>query len=524
MKTRSARLIFLIACLSIELACSRSGPTKAEPSGDRSPKEPSATLAPDPRAQYESVGSVSETALDLESAAAYVALPGLYIAGPVAANNDMTLFAVARWKGKNGDVLVSGPDGGRAAHFELPWEPLDLAAVAGGLLVSGIGGDMLFLELRATEDGKGFELAEKWRQLGSPTVRVLSLPSDRIAVAREDGSVSSIEALTGRELWRVELGHYPTDIAYAVGLVIIGDLASVSAFAEESGTLAWKFEAAASTCHLAAGGGCVVLLDARGRLSFLRAKDGSVISEAPGPFDIAIRPLLDAGSAFAAVPGGGAAELDIKTGAQSRSWSWRGPATFLAVDEGRIISSAASRIILRARYTDSEPRDIELPGEAMGAFLPLGTRNAACALYCRGGIVVVGEREPVLDKVLRPSSEVAKAIEEALAGLGGAWTAAAPPPHYGVFVAGIPVYPDDGFAILRFVPESKGKRTLLASPDPGDVVIALFDEQGRKLTSSVDEVGDASRIEQWFEAGRTYWIAAGGRGGQAGEEYRLLLR
>ena len=72
-------------------------------------------------------------------------------------------------------------------------------------------------------------------------------------------------------------------------------------------------------------------------------------------------------------------------------------------------------------------------------------------------------------------------------------------------------------------PDWQGLPMLVMDKDraPGDAIIALFDGEGKKLGANVDELGSPGRIAQWFAAGATYWIAAGGRGSG---EYRLSLR
>jgi hypothetical protein len=521
---RAATSIFTLGAWAVlAVACSRGGPS-AEAVPAPPPPAPEAEI-PDARAEYESRGFLRGSPRSLAGASSYLAAAGDFLAGPLATSRaDIPLVAARRTESGAELVLIDAEEKVRATS-SLPGRPLELAVSGARLLASSAEGSLICFAMGGgAADGEGAPLRELWRKKESPAERLLVLPADRIAVARDDGIVSSIDIVSGAEAWESKLGFFPSDLAYSKGSIIACGEKSVVALMEEGGGLAWKDEMAAPARLLSAGDGLVALIDGRGRLTFLDAKDGRVLSEAAGPFDAAIRPLIDSGSGFAALPGGGAAQVDARTGELSREWSWRGSCVLLAIDEGAIYSASGTRLIVRDRYADSPAHDLALPSPALGSLVRLESGDGLLALGCRDGISVIGARASALDAALVPAPSVAQAIEGAIAGLGGAWNAAAPP-RYGPFVSGIPVYPQDGFVVLRYEPGKTGKRSLAATPDPGDAVIALFDEAGRKIGSNVDELGTAGRLEHWFEDGEAYWIAAGGRGGSPeGGGYRLLLR
>jgi hypothetical protein len=89
-------------------------------------------------------------------------------------------------------------------------------------------------------------------------------------------------------------------------------------------------------------------------------------------------------------------------------------------------------------------------------------------------------------------------------------------------VDGSPVRGRFAFEAFRFEPAMSASWAVAATPDPGDTVIAVFDEAGRELESNVDELGSPGRIARWYEKGRLYWIACGRRGGGGG--FSLGLR
>jgi outer membrane protein assembly factor BamB len=532
-------------CAFIALAaasCSRAepqapkGPVPASPAPQAAPAEP----REDARSAFESRSWLELPGRSPEAGGARIAIPGRVLAGPARVGlgggpgEDLAAAAI---EGAGGAFLVVvGARGEERASLSLPSAPLALASAEGAIAVACEDGS---LQCFALGGGDGAALERRWVEADVAAGPLLMVPdrqeqappagsggagaSGRVFAALRDGTVECLSLAEGRRAWASDAGAAIADLAYARGFVVVCAGGRVVAYAEADGTMAWAAETGGRPLVAASGQGLVAFVDSGGSLTILGAADGKPLSVAEGSFDPAIRPAIDGGIVYAALPGGGAAAIGAKTGKAIKSWSWPAPTAFLCVASSSIYASSGTRLLVRGRFDEGQGKDLELPSAPTGGAGELVAFEGGLIMACRGGLVAPSRADGRLDAALAPPAETAAAIEEALAGLGGEWLAGKKP-TYGWFVSGIPVYPPDGFSVARYEAKEGSRRSFAASPDPGDAILALFDERGVKIAANADELGSPGRLTAWLEGGRTYWIAAAGRGARLEGGFSLVMK
>jgi len=485
----------------------------------------------DPRSAFETRSWIEGLGEAIAGGPARLALRGgPMLAGPAGIAFGAGKLAVLAVEGAAGpELLALGPGGDRVAAAGLPARPLLLVASEAYCALSCSDGSLACYSIIESE-GRA-QLEKRWAIPGRLATLLMPLPDPglegggpRLAVAFEGGDLECLDLASGRRIWGNGLGAGTVDLAYALGLVVAASGSSLTAISEADGSVAWRRDHRERVFKLAAGQGIVAALGAEGNLAILRASDGSLLSESEGRFDPAIRPAIDSGSVIAAATGGGAASIDAATGRIEASWDWAGPSSFLAVDGAAIYSSSGPSLVARKRYADGQPAEIELPSEPSGSAEELALVDGGAFLACRGALVALGSRPSRLGSVFAPGEEARGPIEATLAELGGELHAGKSP-TYGEFIQAWPVYPPEGFVVLRCeAPPGGARRIFLASPDPGDAVLAAFDDRGVKLAVSVDELGSAKGLALRMEGGRSYWIAACGRGARPEGAFSLEMR
>jgi len=168
-----------------------------------------------------------------------------------------------------------------------------------------------------------------------------------------------------------------------------------------------------------------LVLAETGSLSAFALGDGKGVGAAPGPFDPAIRPVADGARAIVASLGGGAVELDVKSGKTLRSWAWTGSTSFLAADRDRVYSGldglAGRGIFFASRAGEPVGKLLPLASGAFASPIAVsGARGGLLLLLMDGSLVLVGkDMEPnsaasALDASITPKAETVSAIATAL--------------------------------------------------------------------------------------------------------------
>jgi hypothetical protein len=430
-------------------------------------------------------------------------------------------------------VLASG------AEASLPGPAIALAATGEHLVVAsslGKGGGAL-IGFRA--EGEGERLLESWKKEGPAARRLLAVPGGRIVAADDDGSpprLYLVDAATGAEIWGLALPIVAADIAYAPGIVLAIAGSQLGAYDESTGAPIWDASLPAKARSLAAGNGVALVLAETGSLSVFSLADGKGLGAAPGPFDSSIRPVSDLSRAIVALPGGGAEELEVKTGSSVRRWSWLGRASFLAADRDRIYAgvsgSEGAALFIGSREGESSARSVGLASCAFDAPIAVsGSRGGLLLLLQDASLVLVGKElengqgVSALDAAVSPSPETAASISAALGRFKTADSIA--PDRYlrfDLFTQGIPVDQSIDFTAFRYEASSSAKRTFAATPGTAGEVVAIFDESGRELAASIDELGSVSRATAYLEKGRRYWVATGWTYKSEPTSFRLFVK
>ena len=326
------------------------------------------------------------------------------------------------------------------------------------------------------------------------------------------------------------------DIAYAPGLVLAIAGSQLGAYDESTGAPLWSASLPAKARSLAAGNGVALVLAETGSLSAFSLADGKGLGAAPGPFDSSIRPVSDLSRAIVALPGGGAEELEVKTGSSVRRWSWSGQASFIAADRDRIYAgvsgSEGGAVFIGSRAGESSERRVGLASRAFDAPIAVsGSRGGLLLLLQDASLVLVGKEleggqgVSALDAAVSPSPDAAAAISAAL---GRFKTADGIAPgrylRFDLFAQGIPVDQAMGFTAFRYEASSSAKKTFAAKPGAVGEVVAIFDESGHELAASIDELGSVSRATAYLEKGRRYWAVAGWTYQSEPTSFRLFVK
>jgi hypothetical protein len=545
----------LAASLSALLLAScpaRAAPPKAESRALPAGETAGDSKGLDPRSAFEGSNAVGGLPASIEKAIPLVPSSGYPEAGAsLALGGPLSVAAIARGAGSGAStggrhelVLASG------ARLGLPGPVLAMAATGDRLVLSCAdpaarkGSILLGLKI----EGEGESLSLSWRRNAPPARRMIAAPGGRVALVEDEATepesasretragprLVMVDAAAGTESWAVSPAARAVDAAYAPGLVLSIGGTSLQAFDEGSGKEAWSASLPALASSLAAGSGLALVAAENGSLLAFSLADGKGIGASPGPFDAGIRPVADGQRAIAALPGGGAEELDVKSGTVLRSWHWSGQASFLIADRERIYAGTggggSGGLFIAPRGGDEAPRLIPLPAQAFDLPIALpGARGGLVLLLQDGSLVLVGaERASApgaaspLEAALAPPAQAASAMAEALQRFkpsGG--TDRASYLRFDVFAQGVPVELDAAFTAYRYEAPASGKRIFFLSPaapaasgaadsrETAGAVAAVFAADGRLLESSVDEVGAGSRVAAALEKGKPYWIAAG---------------
>jgi hypothetical protein len=517
---------------------SQAAPGKAQPS-DQSAEGQGA----DPRAAFESSGLLSGLSADIEAAKILRPSRGAPRAGVALAYGAPVTGAVAAGS-------VSSRDAGGKAVFSdelfsatgsamtaLPGPALALAAPGESIVVScsASGGKGFLLGYRPDDSGGGF--AESWRREVKPRGRLMPAPGGRFASGGEDGALTMNDSTDGRELWRAVLDGPVADFAYAPGAVIAAAGSSLSAYDEGTGKRLWAAALGDAAVSVSAGAGVVAVLTRSGSLEAFVLADGASLCKAAGPFDPSVRAIADSGRVIAALPRGGARELELKAGGTLRSWDWDGPSSFISADADYLYAGASGasgpRIVVAPRSGAGQPSEIPLPAAAFDAPAAAhGSRGGLLLLLQDGSIALAtaaaaaSSAPSALDAAASPPEPAASAIAAAL-GRFRTRNPADPASKYlrfDMFLSGVPVDASAAFTAYRYEAKASGRATFSAKPAAQGAVVAAYDEQGAELEASVDELGSRAGVDVRLQKGKVYWIVAGRARAAETESFRLFLK
>jgi hypothetical protein len=510
---------------------------------DQSAAGASESAGADPRAAFESSGILSGLSADIEVVRMLRPSRGSPRAGVALAYGSSMTNAVAAGSvaGKDAAGKATIADelfaAAGTASVALPGPALAIAVSGDSVVVScsAPGGKGILVGYRSADAGGGF--AESWKREDRPRGRLLPAPGGRFAAGGEDGVLSIHDAADGRELWRSAPGDPVADLAYAPGVVLAAAGEALAAYDEASGKRLWSATLGASAVSVSAGSGVVAVLLRDGSLEAFVLADGAVLCRVPGPFDPAVRAIADSGRIVAALPRGGAREIELKTGTALRSWDWDGQSSFLAADGvslyAGVSGAAGPRIIAAPRSGTGEPREIGLPAAAFDAPAAAhGSRGGLLLLLQDGSVALAtgaasqSSAPTALDAAASPPEPVASTIAAAL-GRFRSRNPAEPASKYlrfDLFVSGVPVDESVAFTAYRYAAKAGGRAGFSAAPAPRGAVIVVYDEQGGEMEANVDELGSRSGVDALLQKGRTYWIVAGRAASAEAGTFRLFLR
>lgn len=539
-KTQLRSLSLLSAALLITACPARVAPARSGQANG--PAENAAeTRGPDPRSAFEGSGLLGGISASPESHIVLIEPKGVPEAGvSLALGGALSTAAISR------RIAASPPAEGFAhelilasgAKAILPGPVLCMAASGERIVVACVdsasdeGGSLLCFKA----EGEGERLIEAWKTPGYPSRRLIAVPGGRVAASDEAAGLRVIDASTGAEAWALILPSNATDIAYAPGLVLAAVGSSLGAYDESNGTPAWSAALTAASRSVSAGNGVALVLAASGSLSAFSLADGMGVGAAPGPFDPALRPIADGARAIAALIGGGAAEIDVKSGQTLRSWSWDGATAFLAADRDRIFAGLDGRegkgILVSSRAGEDARMLVELDSGAFDSPVAVtGARGGLLSLLMDGSLVLIGKEmaqsgtSSTLEAAVAPQPEIAASISEAL-GRFKPGESIEPRRYlrFDLFAQGIPVDTGVAFTAFKLEASSSAKRSFFAKPASGGSVVAIYDESGREMAASIDELASSSIATAYLEKGKAYWIVAGWLFQASPETYRLYLK
>jgi hypothetical protein len=135
------------------------------------------------------------------------------------------------------------------------------------------------------------------------------------------------------------------------------------------------------------------------------------------------------------------------------------------------------------------------------------------------------EAVPPLDAAIAPPPETAEAIAAAVGRFKtGDGIEARSYLRFDLFAQGMTVDTGVAFTAFRYEAAASAKRVFAARPAGAGAVIAIFDEAGREIAASIDELGSSSSASAYLEKGKAYWIAAGWLFQAVPERFRLYVR
>ncbi len=539
----------LIASILLLSSCGERGP---EGGVGREGGQPAASGAPsaeavgaDPRAAFESSGMISGLNVEIQAIRPVGEARGSPRSGVALGYGSSLTSAVIA-------IAEAGPDSGPggaqaerlvsasgAASAPLPGPAIALA-VSGESIVASCamsGGSSMLLGFRPG-DASGLYV-ESWKRADKSIGMLIPVPGGRIAAAGDDGIVSVIDAADGREIWRSALAssEAPADMAYAPGFVLACVPGSLYAFEEGSGKRAWISSFGSDAASLSAGSGAAAILTPEGALLAFLLADGSKLVESAGPFDPSVRPVVDSGRIFAALPGGGAREIEMKAGNAARSWIWRGQSRFLVADARNLYAGVSGmrgpRLVIAERSGSGIARELPLPAAPFDMPAAVhGSRGGLLMLLMDGSVALATadqQRAPeasAIDRAAAPPEPAASAILAAI-GRFRARNPADPASSYlrfDLFVSGMPVDPSAAFTAFKFEAAAGGVARFSAEPAAPGIVIAVYDEEGGELEANIDDLGSRSSVDVKLQKGKAYWIAAGRAAGAEEAAFRLYAR
>ena len=532
---RIARIFAALTVGIVFCACpAREIPAKGSGKGSVSTENVVESKGPDPRAAFESSGLLGGMTSSPTSPVALIAAAGLPEAGVcLALGGSLSTAAIARRSGYGHELILAS-----GARATLPGPVLAMAASGERIAVAcagttGLEGSRL---IGFKVEGEGERLVEAWNTEGSPVKRLLAVPGGRFVVADESQGLRLVDASTGAESWGKNLSANAADIAYAPGLVLATSGSSLEAFDESTGVPVWSAALTAKARSLSAGNGVALVLAESGSLSAFSLADGMGVGAAPGPFDPVLRPLADGARAIVGLIGGGASEIDIKSGQTLQTWPWDGTTAFIAADKDLVYAGIDGRkgrgILLASRAGEPSRRMAELESAAFDSPQAVsGMRGGLLLLLMDGSLVLVGKsREPVsgasgLDAAIAPSPETNAAI---LAALGRFKPGdSVDRQHYlrfDLFAQGMPVDTDVAFTAFRYENPTSAKRSFTAKPANVGAVVAIYNDSGHEIAASIDELGSSSSATAYLEKGRIFWIVAGWTFQASPERFRLYVK
>lgn len=525
---RSIPLLLLAAFLLSACTEAGKGIAKGHPPKDEGGKSPNPSAAEsqaeprdqDPRAAYDSSGVMGGLSAKLESPVALLRSQGSPEAGPsLALGSDLSEAAMA--SRISGDptrtkshelILASG------ARASLPGPALALAAT-GDCYVVAVSYEQGGMLVGLKAEGEGERLLQSWKKEGPAVRRLMAIPGGRILCAEDQDRsprLFLIDAVSGSELWGLTLPGPANDIAYAPGLALAATDSQLGAYDESRGTIQWIASLPAKARTLSAGNGVALIVAASGSLSAYSLSDGKGIGASPGPFDPSLRPVSDGNQALAAIQGGGASELEVRTGKVLRTWTWSGSSSFLAADRSRIYAGlkqgALPYLYIASRTGESAQSRVELPAPAFEAPVAVSGSRGGLLLLCQDGSLVLVGREletqgnSIFDKELVPASATIAAIGRSLAFYlpekqkGGKASI-----RFDVFAQGVPLAQDSDFTAFRYDSGSTGRQRFRLEPASANAPLCIFDEAGKQLS----EPGDVGHSSASLAKGKSYWIVAG---------------
>lgn len=522
----------LATALALLSCTARESPVRTGGQTAGSPESAGESKGLDPRSAFESSGLLGGMAALPESSIVLIAAAGIPEAGAaLSLGGALSTAAIARHRGSDHEIVLAS-----GARAQLPGPALAIAASGERIAVAcaeagAFGGSLVCFQA----EGEGERLARAWKRECSPIRRLLVAPGGRIAAADEAARLYLVDASSGSEIWERHLQAPAADVAYAPGLVLAASMSTLQAFDESTGTPVWSAALTANVGSISAGDGTAFVLASSGSLAAFSLADGKGIGAATGPFDPALRPVADGSLAIVGLRGGGAAEIDVKSGQTLKSWTWKGQASFIAADGDRIFAGIYGRSGIGLLYAD-RAGDSGLSVVSLGspAFdMPLavsGTRGGLLVLLMDGSLDLLGKRkEPVvgpsaLDSAIAPPEPTASAIASALGRFRPA--DAADPKRYlrfDLFLQGMPVDADVAFTAFRYEPATSAKRSFAAEPASSDAIVAVYDDSGHELAASIGDLGSAPRAAAYFEKGKSYWIVAGRSRQAEPSQFRLIL-
>jgi hypothetical protein len=544
MKSAAARtLIALIA--SLLLAC-QARPVKPAPAQDgkgsgNAVEGLSETKGTDPRAAFESSGLIGGLSAAPDSPILLIGPSGVPEAGvSISLGGPLSTAAIAcrsypdqEGKGPAHELILAS-----GAKAILPGPALSLVSTGERIVAACAdpsapsGGSILCFKT----EGEGEKLSVAWKNQGSPVKRMLSVPGGRVALADEAERLCLFDTASGNQAWGRLLKNPIRDIAYAPGLVLAADGSYLEAFDESTGASLWTAALAAYARSISAGNGVALVLAESGSLSAFSLADGKGIGAAPGPFDSSLRPLCDGDRAIAAMVGGGASEIDVKTGSVLRTWAWSGTTSFLAADSGYLFAGIDGRegrgILVASRTGDPSSSLSSLGSAAFDAPQAVGgTRGGLLLLLLDGSLVLAGKSAEaaapasVIEPAIKPPDAAGAEIAAALGRFKGPDAADAKEYlRFDLFAQGMPLDTSADFTAFRFQSQSSAKRTFVARPASQGEIVAIYDEEGRELATSIDELASTSSALSYLEKGKTYWIVAGWSQQSQMGRFRLYLK